>query len=163
MHRFKQKTHTIDLLFTVSLFCVFAVSALGVTVSGASLYQQTIRQADQDYTLFTSLSYLEQKVRGYDSTGGISVMKADGQDILCLHETIDQTAYTTYIYTMGGQLMELFSKDSAGSVPDLSSGTVLMDAGTLSIEETSSQLLHLTLETPEHTAQTLTLHLNAKE
>ena len=63
MHRHSQKHHTIDLFFAIALFCVFAVSALAVTVSGADLYHRITTQAAGEYQSFTALSYLEEKVR----------------------------------------------------------------------------------------------------
>lgn len=44
MNRYFRKRHSIDLIFTISLFCVFALSSLGVTAAGAVLYQRTVRE-----------------------------------------------------------------------------------------------------------------------
>lgn len=161
MKRFRAKNHSVDLLFTISLFFVFTITALYVTMAGANLYENTVSQASHDYSVFTPLTYLEQKVQGYDTSQGISMMQKDGQDILCLHEMIDGNRYTTYIYTLDGKLMELFLKD--GSAPDLKNGTPLMDSGTLNLEETENQLLKLKLTDKDNTLQTLTIHLKAKE
>ena len=51
MRSYSRKTHTIDLVFTISLFCVFAISALAVTVAGAALYQKTADQSGIEYSL----------------------------------------------------------------------------------------------------------------
>ncbi len=161
MKRFRSKNHSVDLLFTISLFFVFTITALYVTMAGANLYESTVTQTARDYSVFTPLSYLEQKVQRYDTAGGVSVLEKDGQDILCLHETIEETAYTTYIYTLDGKLMELFLKD--GSTPDLKSGTALMDSGSLSLKEEKNSLLQLSLTDEDDTLQTLTIHLKAKE
>lgn len=161
MKRFRSKNHSVDLLFTISLFFVFTITALYVTMAGANLYENTVSQTSRDYSIFTPLAYLEQKIQGYDTSGGISVMREDTQDILCLHETIDGNNYTTYIYTRDGKLMELFLKD--GGTPDFQSGTSLMDSATLRLEETESQLLKIQLAEEDDTLQTLTIHLKAKE
>lgn len=161
MKKFRSKNHSIDLLFTISLFFVFTITALYVTLAGANLYENTVRQTTSDYTVFTPMAYLEQKLQGYDTQGGISVIQIEDQDILCLHETIDGTAYTTYIYTKDGKLMELFVRD--GTSLSLESGTELMDSGTLSIDTSRSRLLTLELKNEDDTRQVLTVHLRAKE
>lgn len=161
MKKFRSNRHSVDFLFTISLFFVFTITALYVTIAGANLYEKTLKQTSQDYSTFTSLSYLEQKIQRYDSANGISVMHKDEQDILCLHEIIEGTAYTTYIYTQDGQLMELFLKDDGP--PDLDTGTPLMDAGTLTLQENAPQTLTLDLTDENGLLQSLTVHLKAKE
>lgn len=161
MKKFRSKNHSIDLLFTISLFFVFTIAALYVTLAGANLYEDTVSQTASDYTVFTPMAYLEQKLQGYDTQGGISVTRSKDQDILCLHETIDGTAYTTYIYTKNGKLMELFVRD--GTSLSLESGTELMDSGTLSLDTSRSRLLTLELKNKDDTRQILTVHLRAKE
>ena len=161
MKKYRSKSHSIDLLFTISLFFVFAITALYVTIAGANLYKDMVQQTSHDYSVFTPISYLEQKLQGYDTIGGISVLQEDGMDILCLHETLEDSSYTTYIYTKDGNLMELFVKD--GSTLSFENGTALMESGTLHLEEQSGQLLNISFTEDDDTSQTLTLHLRAKE
>lgn len=161
MKKFRSKNHSIDLLFTISLFFVFTITALYVTLAGANLYESTVSQTASDYTVFTPMAYLEQKLQGYDTQGGISVTQNGNRDILCLHETIDGNAYTTYIYTKDGKLMELFVRD--GTSLSFESGTELMDSGTLSLDTSRSRLLTLELKNEDDTRQVLTVHLRSKE
>lgn len=160
MKKYFVKNHSLDLLFTVSLFFFFTITSLYVTMAGADLYERTVRQSSRDYPLFTTLSYLEQKVQRYDSSGGISLQKEENQDILCLHETIGEDSYTTYIYTLDGRLMELFQKSETSFSPE--NGDALMECGTLHLEE-KKNLLHIYLTDSYGTTQTLTLHLKTRE
>ena len=80
MRSYFRKTHTIDLVFTISLFCVFAISALAVTVAGAALYQKTADQSGIEYSLYTGLSYIEQKVHACDTSGSIYIEETEMGD-----------------------------------------------------------------------------------
>lgn len=159
MRRYHQKNHAIDLLFTIGLFCVFAVSALLVTLAGASLYQKTNSQADLDYHIYTGLSYLEEKVRQHDYPGGVTVERLDGLDTLCLHETYGEDNYTTYIYVLDQKLTELFLRE--GMQPSPEDGTALMDAESLTLEQPEEGLLKISLSYGDGSPETLLLHLNA--
>ncbi|MGN0290384.1 MAG: DUF4860 domain-containing protein [Lachnospiraceae bacterium] len=161
MKKYRSKSHSIDLLFTISLFFVFTITALYVTMAGANLYENMVQRTSFDYSVFTPVSYLEQKLQGYDTTGGISIQKKDGMDILCLHETLEDSAYTTYIYTKDGNLMELFVKD--GSAVSFENGTTLMESGTLHLKEEDRHLLTVEFTEDDGSSQALTLHLRAKE
>ena len=161
MEKYHSKKHSIDFLFPVSLFFVFTITALYVTITGANLYQSMEERTSNDYAAFTALSYVERKIQAYDSADCITVTRQNGVDILCLHQTMEQGDYTTYIYTKDGRLMELFLKD--GSVPDLDSGTVLMDTGILTIQNYKPQILTLCLISPNGTTQTLNIHLKTRE
>ena len=57
--------------------------------------------------------------------------------------------------------MELFVED--GSTLSFENGTVLMESGTLHLEEQSGQLLNISFTEDDDTSQTLTLHLRTKE
>lgn len=160
MEKYHSKKHNIDFLFPISLFFVFTITALYVTITGANLYQNMAEKTSNDYAAFTSLSYVEQKIQAYDTSDSITIAKQDGLDILCLHKTLEQGDYTTYIYTKNGQLTELFLKD--GSTLDLNSGTPLMDAGILTIQQQEPQMLTLCLISPNGASQTMNIHLKAK-
>lgn len=153
MNRYFQKNHSIDLLFTVSLFCVFALSALGVTAAGAVLYQRTVSQEREDYNLYTSLAYIEQKLKSCDRTGGISLEEEEPGTVLCLHQDIRANSYLTYIYEYEGSLTELFIP--ADQEPDFSGGTPLLDIEDLEFTMTGQGLLSLKVTQAPGNSQTL--------
>lgn len=153
MNRYFQSKHSIDLLFTISLFCVFALSALGVTAAGAILYQRTVRQERSDYNLYTALSYIEQKLKACDQTGGFSLEEGEPGTLLCLHQEINGSSYQTYIYAYKGSLTELFIP--ADQEPDFSAGTPLLDIEDLTLTQSGQGLLSVTVTETKGVSQTL--------
>lgn len=161
MNRYFRKSHSIDLIFTISLFCVFALSALGVTAAGAVLYQKTVTQERQDYNLYTALSYIEQKLKSCDQEGGISLAKGPDGNALCLSQNVNEVPYLTYIYVYEGHLTELFIRED--HEPDFSGGTPLLEIDSMELEQTSTGLLRLTLTEAGGNSQTLCWQPGASE
>ena len=153
MNRYFQKSHSIDLLFTVSLFCVFALSALGVTAAGAVLYQRTVSQERRDYNLYTALAYIEQKLKACDQAGGISLEEEAPGTVLCLHQEMEGRPYLTYIYAYEGSLTELFIPGE--QEPDFSGGTALLDIEDLELAQTGRGLLSMAVTEAGGDSQTL--------
>lgn len=119
MHQKIQARHTVDLLFTLALFCVFAVSALAVVLVGANVYKRTVSGMETSFTGRTATSYIAQKVRQSDEQGAVSMMYIDSIPTLCLKKDIDGSSYHTYIYYYDGYLRELFCADSLDPKPDM--------------------------------------------
>lgn len=55
--------HVIDFLFAAALFGVFLVSSVMVIAVGAGAYRNITEKSQEDYTLRTSLSYVNEKLR----------------------------------------------------------------------------------------------------
>ena len=105
----KEKKHVTELLFTVALFCVFLISAVFVIVIGANVYRNTQKASDANYGMRTSLSYIMEKIRQGDVNGGISIGELnDGTPALLIASDYQDISYTTYIYSSGGEMKELF-------------------------------------------------------
>ncbi len=118
MKQRRQTTHAIDFLFTITLLAFFAISALLAVVIGARVYERITENMSINYDSRTSIAYVTEKIRQHDTAGAVSIETMD--DIVCL--TFSQKdgteSYTTYIYAYNGALMELFSNDSAGFMPE---------------------------------------------
>ena len=153
MNQYFRKKHSIDLVFTISLFCIFALSALGVTAAGAVLYQRTVRQERRDYNLYTALSYIEQKLKAWDQTEGITLEEGESGSVLCLHQTINGGSYRTYIYTYEGNLTELFIRED--QEPDFSGGTPLLELENLELSYTDQGLLSIRVTEDQGASRTL--------
>ena len=54
MYKSRENQHMIDILFVLSLFCVFAVSSVVIILFGAHIYRSTVSQMDDNYTARTS-------------------------------------------------------------------------------------------------------------
>lgn len=134
-------SHMVDLLFIIALFCVFAASSLVVVMIGANSYRQTTQKAEENYAGRTALSYVTQKVRQNDQSGGVGLDSLKGVPALTLSREIDGHSYITYIYHHEGQLKELFVDRETEAMPQ--DGQTIMEIQDLAIERVESSLLRL--------------------
>lgn len=102
-----RKQHAIDIIFVLSLFCVFAVLALFVVVLGANVYKGISVDMTKNYDTRTSVAYLSEKIRQNDMQGGISIGTVDGADALVLKQEADGQTYETWVYVKDGWLSEV--------------------------------------------------------
>jgi hypothetical protein len=106
-----QKNHSIDLIFILLLFFIFAISSLAVVYIGSQVYSSTVDTMDKAFHQNIVLDYISEKVRQNNSLDQIEIKNIQDTDILCLHEIYDGESYTTYIYTYNQELKELFIHD----------------------------------------------------
>ena len=103
--------HTVDILFILTLFGAFIVSALLIVVLGARVYQNTVNQAEKGFSTRTSLAYVTEKIRQHDEDGSVSITEIEGHQVLCLSQKYGDTSYDTYLYYDNGYLKELTVDD----------------------------------------------------
>ena len=60
-----------DFLFTLLLFLLFAVSALGLILTGAGVYERTVNSMEDNFEERTALSYVAEKLRQNDGAGTV--------------------------------------------------------------------------------------------
>ena len=136
------KHHIIDILFPISLYIVFTVSALTVLLLATNVYRTTTENSALNFNANTSLSYITEKIHQNDTEGAVSIGSFDGHQALILKQHYNDTDYVTYIYVSEGNLMELYTKSSADV--DVGSGKVILPLQSLDMEMSQSDLLHLT-------------------
>ncbi len=140
--------HIIDIIFILSLFCVFAVLALFVVVLGANVYKGISNVMTENYAVRTSLSYITEKIRQGDAHGEITVEQLGGGDALVITQDITnegtlQTAeYETWIYVDNGNLMELVV--NAGDEVQPGGGQPIMELKELRVEDMDGRLFKMT-------------------
>lgn len=137
----KPKTHVIDYFFILSLFCVFAASALVVVLIGVNVYESTVTNMNENYTSRTSLTYVLEKVRQNDGTGNISVGDIQGQSAIIIEKIYDNVPYCTYIYAYDGELKELFIKKDQLFSPG--EGESIMEVKNFTISKVGENLIKL--------------------
>ncbi|MDD3204636.1 MAG: DUF4860 domain-containing protein [Lachnospiraceae bacterium] len=116
---FKQKNkHIVDILFVITLFCVFAVSALMLVIIGSRVYKNTVSNMDYNYNTRTSFAYITEKIRQFNTNESIQISDLDGHEALLLSTVSEEDTYYTYIYMYDGYLKELFIKSGTAPVPD---------------------------------------------
>lgn len=136
-----------DLLFSMLLFLVFVLSAVFTILVGSRVYENIRARNDVSFYSDTALGYITNKVRQADSSGAVSVQEVEGTNVLLLTTQAGDLTCETWIYTVDGQLMELFTiKDSGLSIKD---GLPIMEcqAVAFSLEEAANgSLLCINLE-----------------
>ena len=143
-----EKKHTIDLLFVISLFGVFTLSALILVSIGASVYKSIINEMDSNFNSRTSIAYITEKFRAYDSDDTISVTSLDNTDTLVMTQILNNTIYHNYFYLYNGYLCELFIKD--GRDVSLASGQKLIPLNDFQINALNSSLFEVLMETSDN-------------
>lgn len=128
----EQKHHVVDLLFSLSLFCVFAATALMLVMIGANVYQKTIDDMSRNYDTRTSLNYLSEKIRQADALDAISMDHLNGETALVLSQTIDGETYETWVYSFEGQLYEVMVPAQTPLEPE--NGQPIMEIDSFSVD-----------------------------
>jgi hypothetical protein len=128
----EQKHHVVDLLFSLSLFCVFAATALMLVMMGANVYQKTVDDMSHNYDTRTSLSYLSEKIRQADALDAISADSLNGEPALVLSQTIDGELYETWVYAFEGQLYEVMIPAQMPLEPE--NGQPIMEIDSFSVD-----------------------------
>lgn len=140
----KERKHSIEDLFILVTFLVYAIALLMFASLGASVYRNVTSQMQQHQIRRTAESYLREKIRQHDRKGAIRIGEVEGQQALQITEQIEEKVYVTYIYTDNGMLKELFI--SAEKEPRLQDGTGLLELNNLTLEEEEDGYLKIRLE-----------------
>lgn len=156
MKHFRSTEHFIDIVFTLSLFCVFAASALFVVLIGSNVYRSAAGQMAENNSTHTALSYISEKIRQADGIGNISITRLSGTDTLALTDQYNGQHYITYIYEDHNELKELFAK--ADSSVSVESGQSIADINSLKMEEVRKGLYHFTVSTENGNGIDLYIH-----
>ena len=156
-----RRTTTLDSVFVIALFTMFAVTAFLLILIGAKQYQNTADTMDANYETRTISSYLTEKVRQNDSNGTISIKNLEGTPALSLQTTENNISYVTYIYYYQNALREIVVNDA--SVFSLESGQEIIQTGGFKAELMFDSLLKVTVTTTDNQKQViyLTLHSNS--
>lgn len=134
-----KRGHSVDTLFGLLLFCLFAVLLLTTLMYGVNAYRGITKSMQSQFDQRTALSYLAAKVRHYDAVNSVSVEPFGGETALCLREKIDGETYCTWIYRQNGTMMELFAAEESELTPE--SGQEILKTGELNFRMDDTQLV----------------------
>lgn len=155
--------HLIDILFVLSLFCIFAVSSVILILFGANIYQKIVSQMDSNYGTRTSIAYITEKIRQSDTYNSTYITEKNGQEMLVMTQTIDNIVYATSLYEYDGYLYELFSRADIDLPID--AGQPVIKLNNLDFEKISDKLLKISFtdtsvadDNPETTTIYVGLH-----
>lgn len=133
--------HMIDILFVLSLFCVFAISSVLLILFGSDIYKKTVQQMDENYTSRTSISYITEKIRQSDVECAIRIVTQDNTQILMLTQVINDIPYATSLYEYDGYLYELFARTDL-DLP-LDAGQPVLELHSLSFKQIVPNILEI--------------------
>jgi len=99
-----KKSHSIGVVFSLCLICMFAVLSVILIYMGNEAYNHVIHTKEHNNDCRVTLSYLAGKVRTADSTDGITIRKESGVDVL----SVSDGDCETLIYFTGGEIYEAY-------------------------------------------------------
>ena len=150
--------HMIDLLFVLSLFCVFAVSSVVLILFGADIYNKTVSSMNDNYASRTSVAYITEKIRQSDIYDSIRIDDSLGYERLLMARNINGMEYATSLYEYDGYLYELFARTDIELPIDAGQQVIALTA--LNFEFVSDNLLKVTFcdESEKETELFINLH-----
>jgi hypothetical protein len=119
------------------LFLAFSLAALAVLSASIRAYDRESRRADRNFVSMTASAYVTEKVRQSGGADCISTGKIGSRPALIIDD--ENGKYSTYIYSRGGSLMELYTKKSSDADP--ADGTKILEAGDFSARWAEKGLL----------------------
>lgn len=152
--------HMIDILFVLSLFCVFAVSSVLLILFGADIYQKTVQQMDSNYTSRTSIAYITEKIRQSDTENAIQIVSQNGTQVLMLTNIINEIPYATSLYEFDGYLYELFARTDL-ELP-LDAGQPVMELHSLSFSQIEPNILEISFTDTTNKKQTIYVSMHSR-
>lgn len=159
---FKQeRKHTIDILFVLTLFCVFAISMIMLTGTGANVYSNIVDDMSSNFSSRTSFAYLTGKVHQGDETGRVSVGKYSNCDSLIISEEIDNITYCTYLYFYDGHIKEMFTRDGQSFDPEY--GTDILEAQSFNVSKEGTSLIKFEISLDGKTTEPIYVHLRSRQ
>lgn len=152
----KRTLYTVDTVFVLVLFAVFAITVLFVLMSGAGVYKNTQSLMQERYEERTALSYITAKVNHHDTDGTIYVTEFEGLDALAFKAEVGGVDSVTYMYYYGGAVRELTCPDGIELKPD--AGQEIIEAADLDFE-TDGDLITVTCTGSKGTSASVLLHV----
>lgn len=134
-----EKRHTIDVLFVITLFAVFAFSIILLTGEGATVYESIVDDMGVNYNSRTAFSYVINKIHQSDEDGLVTVGKYGEVDSLVISKEIDNITYCTYLYFYDNHIKEVLTR--ADQEFDPSYGLDIIEADGFTIEAVSDSLI----------------------
>ena len=137
------KRNKISDIFPILLFMIFTLSALGIVLASAQIYQRIIRFSNDDFETETAAAYMTEKIRSHDRDGGIDTGMFCGHDAVLLEDRVVDKEYVTCIYTSDGYLRELFTEKELLNECSEDGGNAILEMDDLSVENISGRLMYL--------------------
>ena len=146
----KRNKSIVDFLFILALFGAFAITALFVVLFGARVYRTTVSNMNTNFEKRTAMSYVTEKVRSHDHTGGVEVSDVEGTSdgdehtALKLYQEMGDKRYITYLYVADGYLKEFTAEE--GYDFNYDAGTDILAVEDFSVRKESDSMYHFSIK-----------------
>lgn len=138
----KKKAHSIDMLFMLVLFSVFAVMSVLLILIGSNVYGNIVDSQEVNGSNRNVLSYVTNKVRASQVQGGVYIEEKDGVPVLVIENSENDYQYETLIFCRNGKLKE--ATISMGDDYNLDFGDILAEVSDFTFQiDDSTGILHL--------------------
>lgn len=137
----RRSSSSVDMLFTVSLFFLFAFCAIAVIILGAGSYRRAAQGLEREFTVQTAVSYVTEKIHACGESSTVSAEEWDGGSLLRIGSILEGKPYNTYIYCNEGKLYELLLPRDRAFSPQ--AGQQLMELSGFSATWSSHRLLEI--------------------
>lgn len=155
-HKFK----SIDILFALLLFSIFAMAVLMVLLSGGRIYKSVVADMTKQYEGRTSISYLTTKIHRCDAESSVRVGTFGESDALYLSEGGDDgKIYETIIYLHDGKVREQYVEKGNSFNP--AAGMPILEVRTIHFSAEKDDLILIEYETDQGFFKTY-VHLRVK-
>ena len=158
----KSHSHSMDFLFSIALFFVFAATTLVVLLLSANVYEQIVHRSANSFEQNTALAYLTEKIHqnDHEAASSIKLTQFDGCEALAISQTFNNTMYTTYIYEFEGHLKELFIQN--GVQANAQAGTTILTLHHLDMKAIDDNLLQFTCYCEDGSSDSIIIGLNSE-
>lgn len=136
---YRKNNSSIDTMAVLLLYLLFSMLVIFTFVAGIKAYHSVRNRNGDNYVLRTTLQYVSNKVKAYQSKGAVSAGKINGRDALIIKEEIDGRLFHTYIYEDKNKLYELFIEDN--TQVDLSWGVEINSIEKFELKQLSDDLV----------------------
>lgn len=150
-----RQRHSIDLLFSLSLFMVFVICSFLVLLLQTNGYHQIIESGKKAESIHTPLAYVQTQLRVSDERDAIDVFESGSIQGIQIKETVSKS--TLYIYEDHHKLKELRILDTVE--PDFTTGTTLFDIREFKVVKNEKKII-LSMRDKHQQEQTLTIALH---
>lgn len=152
------KKHSIDVLFSFSLFCIFTICSSMVVIIGIKVYQETVAQMQDTHSTRTALAYVTEKLKQHDTAGGVLLSEIQGETALIMKDTINNETYLTYIYPEDDGLYELSVKEGTDVTKNM--GNKIIEVQNFSIKDRENGFLECSAS--DHNGKTMSILLHQR-
>lgn len=135
------KKHMTDIMFVITLFCVFAVSALTVMLLGSNVYKKIVTNTNNNFDTRTSLIYISTKIHQNDRAGSVYLAELEDITALFIEQDIGDEVYLTVIFHDAGYIKEIFTEKNNDF--DKSYGKEIIKSGSLTFADMGDKLIKL--------------------